>query len=221
MREQTQLEAQRQKNIPPLMFISLNEYGQLEVKTRLVLTIPEVAQALTISVQKVYWLVGRGELPSLHCGSRRLVSLHALEHFVYEHEIEEQQALLDFLKRYYGYFGYGDPHLEIRRTQERLDAMHRWQGNASRQGQDTPPVSMPAALYHITITEAGRLECTPRWLLSLGEAAQLLGVSRGTLWVLSKQDDFPVFHIGRRAFVSVDSLLAWIRAKEHPGALSV
>ncbi|SRR6266487_6164330 len=109
MRKRPPLQKQEQAKVPPLLFISLNEYGQLEVKTRLVLTIPEVAQALTLSVQKVYWLVYRGELPSFHFGSRRVVSLHALEYLAREREMEEQQAFLDFLKRYYGYFGYGDP----------------------------------------------------------------------------------------------------------------
>jgi len=74
----------------------------------------------------------------------------------------------------------------------------------------------PAVLYYITITQSGRLECTPRWLLSMREVTQLLGLSRSTLWELSKQGDFPDFHIGRRMFVDVEALLAWIRAKEHP-----
>ncbi len=169
MRKRPQLQVQEQEKLPPLLFISLNEYGQLEVKTRLVLTISEVAQAFTLSVQKVYWMVYRGELPSFHFRSRRVVSLHALEHFAREREMEEQQALLDFLKRYYGYFGYGDPHPEIRRVQERLNAMQRRQGQITPPEQSTVPVSIPAVLYSITITEAGRLECTPRWLLSMQE----------------------------------------------------
>ena len=45
---------------------------------------------------------------------------------------------------------------------------------------------------------------------------QLLGLSRSTPWELSKQGDFPAFHIGRRMFVGVEALLIWIRAKEHP-----
>lgn len=101
MGQRSQIQMQEQAKVPPLLFISLNEYGQLEIQTRLVLTIPEVAQALTLSVQKVYWLMYRSELPSFHFGSRRVVSLHALEHFAHEREMEEQQALLDFLKRYY------------------------------------------------------------------------------------------------------------------------
>ena len=103
MRKRLQLQMQEQEKLPPLLFIFLNEYGQLEVKTCLVLTIPEVAKALSLSVQKFYWMVYRGELPSFHFGSRRVVSLHAVEHVAHEREMEEQQALLGFLKWYYGY----------------------------------------------------------------------------------------------------------------------
>jgi len=97
-----------------------------------------------------------------------------------------------------------------------LNATQRRQGQATPPERSTVPVSIPATLYSITIIEAGRLECTPRWLLSMQEVTQLLGLSRATLWVLSKQDNFPVFHVGRRTLVSVEALLAWIRAKEQP-----
>ena len=216
MRKRPALHMQEQAQVPPLLFISLNECGQLEVQTRLALSTAEVAQALTLSVQKVYRLVYRGELPSFHFGSRCVVSLHALEHFAREREMEEQQALLDFLKRYYGSFGSGDPHPEIQRAQERLNAMQRRQGQVTAPERDTGPVSIPAALYSITITEAGWLECTPRWLLSIQEVTRLLGLSRNTLWTLPKEADFPVFPLGRRVLVDVDSLLTWIRAQEQP-----
>ena len=55
----------------------------------------------------------RGDLPSIHFGTRRVVSLEALEHSVRESEIEEQQERLDALKRYYGSFGFGELHREI------------------------------------------------------------------------------------------------------------
>jgi predicted DNA-binding transcriptional regulator AlpA len=143
--------------------------------------------------------------------------MEALEHYVREGEIEEQQGRLDFLKRYYGYFGFGEPHREIQQAQERVNAMQQRQDSRPKE-QSTPSLSVEAALYHITITDSGRLECTPHWLLSMEETAQLLGIGRTLLWELSKQDDFPVFHIQRRAFVRVESLLAWIRLKEHPEA---
>lgn len=212
---------QHQEQIPRLLLIHLNTYGQLEVKTRLVLTAAEVADLLTLSAQKVRWMMYRGELPSFHIGSRRLMSLDSLKQYLYEREREEQEDRLYALKRYYGYFGWGEPYPEIQRDQERLDIMQRRQGDHPvQQRQGKTPVAIEAALYHIAITEAGRLECTPRWLLSMQETAQLLGISRATLWQLSKQEDFPVFHINRRTFVRVESLLAWIQAKEHPKLLA-
>lgn len=65
-------------------------------------------------------------------------------------------------------------------------------------------------------TESGRLECTPRWLLSMSEVAQLLGISRTLLWELAKEEDFPSIRLHTRQYVRVEALLAWIRAKEHP-----
>lgn len=204
----------QQEQLPRALVIHFNAYGQLRVKTRLVLTASEVAEFLTLSTQKARWLMYRREIPSFHLGSRVVVSLDALEHYIREREIEEQQDFLFALERYYGYFRFGDPHPEIRRAQERLNAMQQQQGQPPSKGQEG--VAIEAALYHLTITEAGRVECSPRWLLSMQEAAQLLGTSRSTLWALAKQGDFPTFHINKRTFVRVESLLEWIRKKEHP-----
>jgi hypothetical protein len=204
----------QQERIPHILIFHLNEYGQLRVKTRLVLTAPEVAELLTIGTQKARWLMYRREIPSLHLGSRRVVSLDALEHYIREREIEEQQDLLYFLERYYGYFRLGDPHPEIQRAQERLNAMQQLQGQTPPKGQER--VSIEAALYHITITESGRLECNPRWLLSMSEVAQLLGISRSFLWELAKEEGFPSLYLHNRQYVRVEALLAWLRAKEHP-----
>lgn len=204
----------RQEPIPRALVFHLNEYGQLRVKTRLVLTAPEVAELLAISTQKARWLMYRREIPSFHIGTRRVASLDALEHYIREREIEEQQDLLFFLERYYGSFRFGDPHPEIQRAQERLNAMQQLQGQVPTKGQER--VSIEAALYHITITESGRLECIPRWLLSMAEVAQLLGISRTLLWELAKEEGFPSIHLHSRQYVRVEALLAWIRAKEHP-----
>jgi excisionase family DNA binding protein len=204
----------QQEQIPRALVIHLNEYGQLRVKTRLALTASEVAELLTLSTQKVRELMYRREIPSFHLGSRVVVSLDAMEDYIREREIEEQETFLYALERYYGYFRFGDPHPEIRRAQKRLEAMQKRKGQRSSEGQEGGVIE--AALYHITITEAGRLECSPQWLLSMQEAAQLLGISRTMLWELAKHDDFPLFHINRRAFVRVTSLLEWIRKKEHP-----
>src|SRR5579875_3174879 len=145
------------EQIPRALVIHLNEYGQLRVKTRLTLTAPEVAELLTLSTQKVRELMYRREIPSFHLGSRVFVSLDALEDYIREREIEEQENFLYALERYYGYFRFGDPHPEIRRAQERLEAMQKRQGQAPPKGQEG--VAIEAALYYITITEAGRLEC--------------------------------------------------------------
>ena len=46
---------------------------------------------------------------------------------------------------------------------------------------------------------------------SITEAAQVLGVSRPTVYALIKQPGFPVFQIGGRKLVSVEGLKNWIR----------
>jgi predicted DNA-binding transcriptional regulator AlpA len=89
-----------------------------------------------------------------------------------------------------------------------------FKGQIPAKGQER--VSIEAALYHITITESGRLECTPRWLLSMSEVAQLLGISRTLLWELTKEEDFPSIRLHNRQYVRVEALLTWIRAKERP-----
>jgi predicted DNA-binding transcriptional regulator AlpA len=204
----------RQEAVPQALVFHLNEYGQLRVKTRLVLNASEIAELLTIGKTKAHELMHRREIPSFHIGSRRVASLDALEHYIREREIEEQQDLLYFLERYYWAFRFGDPHPEVKRAQERLDAMQRLQGQVPSKGQGNIPLE--AALYRITVTESGRLECTPHWLLNMEEAAQLLGVSRTLLWELMKEEDFPSFCIHRRRYIRAQALLDWIRAKEQP-----
>ena len=46
---------------------------------------------------------------------------------------------------------------------------------------------------------------------SLTETAQVLGVSRPTVYALIKQPGFPVFQIGGRKLVSVEGLRDWVR----------
>ena len=48
---------------------------------------------------------------------------------------------------------------------------------------------------------------------SLTETAQVLGVSRPTVYALIKQPGFPVFRIGGRKLVSVEGLRDWIRSQ--------
>lgn len=46
---------------------------------------------------------------------------------------------------------------------------------------------------------------------SLTETAQVLGVSRPTVYELIKQPGFPVFQVGGRRLVSVEGLRDWVR----------
>ena len=48
---------------------------------------------------------------------------------------------------------------------------------------------------------------------SLTETAQVMGVSRPTVYALIKQPGFPVFQIGGRKLVSVEGLRDWIRSQ--------
>ena len=48
---------------------------------------------------------------------------------------------------------------------------------------------------------------------SLTETAQVLGVSRPTVYALIKQPGFPVFQIGGRKLVSVEGLRDWVMEK--------
>ena len=46
---------------------------------------------------------------------------------------------------------------------------------------------------------------------SVTETAQVLGVSRPTVYALMKQPGFPVFQVGGRKLISVDGLRNWVR----------
>ena len=53
---------------------------------------------------------------------------------------------------------------------------------------------------------------------SLTETAQVLGVSRPTVYALIEQPGFPVFQIGGRKLVSVEGLRDWIRSQTEVSA---
>ena len=53
---------------------------------------------------------------------------------------------------------------------------------------------------------------------SITEAAQVLGVSRPTVYALIKQPGFPVFSVGNRKLVSVEGLRDWIRSQTEVSA---
>lgn len=49
-----------------------------------------------------------------------------------------------------------------------------------------------------------------RLAYSVAEAAEVLGISRPTLYTLLHRSDFPAFRIGGRVLVSVDGLRLWV-----------
>lgn len=53
-----------------------------------------------------------------------------------------------------------------------------------------------------------------RITISVNEAAQMLGVSRPTLYALMKDEGFPAFKLGGRRLISRDGLMRWIAAQE-------
>lgn len=52
---------------------------------------------------------------------------------------------------------------------------------------------------------------------SLTETAEVLGVSRPTVYTLIKRPGFPVFQIGGRKLVSVDGLREWVIREARNG----
>lgn len=54
---------------------------------------------------------------------------------------------------------------------------------------------------------------TERATLTVGEAAEMLGVSLPTAYTLSHSQGFPSFTIGRKLLISKDGLQRWIAEK--------
>lgn len=52
---------------------------------------------------------------------------------------------------------------------------------------------------------------------STAETAEVLGVSRPTVYTLMKRADFPAFKVGSRSLVSAEGLRAWIQAQVERG----
>lgn len=49
--------------------------------------------------------------------------------------------------------------------------------------------------------------------LTVPEAAELLGVSRPTVYQLMRAEDFPAFKVGRRTLISRSGLADWVEAQ--------
>lgn len=48
---------------------------------------------------------------------------------------------------------------------------------------------------------------------SAAETAQVLGVSRPTVYTLLKREDFPSFKLGNRTLISAEGLREWVKAQ--------
>lgn len=53
--------------------------------------------------------------------------------------------------------------------------------------------------------------------ISSSKAAELLGVSRPTVYTLMKRADFPAFKVGSRTLVSVEGLRDWVEKQSRGG----
>lgn len=52
---------------------------------------------------------------------------------------------------------------------------------------------------------------TDKLALTPCEVAELLGVSRPTVYQLCQRKEFPAFHVGRKVLISADGLRQWIQ----------
>ena len=52
--------------------------------------------------------------------------------------------------------------------------------------------------------------------VSVAKAAEMLGVSRPTVYSLIHQSGFPAFKVGARTLVSVEGLRSWVRQQAQP-----
>ena len=59
---------------------------------------------------------------------------------------------------------------------------------------------------------------TDRLTYSPSEAAEVLGVSRPTIYTLIKRDGFPSFKCGTRTLISVEGLREWVKAQTEASA---
>lgn len=53
--------------------------------------------------------------------------------------------------------------------------------------------------------------------ISPSKAAELLGVSRPTVYTLLKRADFPAFKVGSRTLIPVEGLRAWVEKQGKGG----
>lgn len=52
---------------------------------------------------------------------------------------------------------------------------------------------------------------------SSAEAAEVLGLSRPTIYQLMRRTDFPSFKVGNRTLISAEGLRAWVQTQAERG----
>ena len=57
------------------------------------------------------------------------------------------------------------------------------------------------------------MQTTDKLAISVSEAAELLGISRPSVYELIHREDFPSFQIGRRTLISRVRLAEWVEAQ--------
>lgn len=58
---------------------------------------------------------------------------------------------------------------------------------------------------------------SPKLVLSVPEAAKLLGISDNTMRQLARIEGFPAFHVGKRILISIKGLEAWVEEQAAKG----
>ena len=54
---------------------------------------------------------------------------------------------------------------------------------------------------------------TPKLAISAAQAAELLSVSKPTIYQMMKIEGFPVFKVGGRTLISTQGLAEWVKAQ--------
>jgi len=65
------------------------------------------------------------------------------------------------------------------------------------------------------------MDLNEKLALSVSEVAQLLGISKPTVYELIHREDFPSFQIGRRTLISRVRLAEWVEAQAKGGYANV
>ena len=58
---------------------------------------------------------------------------------------------------------------------------------------------------------------SPKLVLSIPEAAKLLGISDNTMRQLARVEGFPAFNVGKRVLISIKGLETWVQDQAEKG----